>query len=714
MKIQTKILLLLLILIGISIGGLWAYKRATDRRFKEIAVRRSEERNGLFDEFIRVRGDNLKALVDDSTVWDEFVNALRTGDRGWAEKHFTEETLPAYQVNAVWAYKLDRTLLFSRNNRYSKGLVELPIPREAFSRLFEKERTCHFYLQTPQGWIEVRGATVHPSHDRFRETAPQGYFFAAHTWINEDIRRMSLFTGYVVRIEPAKTGVNQSAEEDGLITFSRSLPGWDGQPVAQIIVENDSPIIRELRRTSRNLFVCLLICGTLVPVLAATCLTLWVRRPLRIISRSLETENPSGLEGLTKRGDEFGNLARLILRYRFTEKQLEKAEEQLRHSQKLDSLGRLAGGVAHDFNNLLTAIIGYSELLEGEHGPKGHRVEYARLIHKAGDQAASLTKQLLAFSRKQILQPKVLDFNLLVVDIEKLLQRIIGEHIAIKIEAKAASSRVLADPSQLEQVIINLGVNARDAMPRGGSLLIETDNRVIAQNEGNDGSAEEGGLAAGEYVRLSITDTGEGIDQETLSRIFEPFFTTKGPGRGTGLGLATVYGIVRQSHGTIIVNSAVGKGTCFVILLPCVDDPVQPEEVRDFSLVATDFSKTILVVEDEEIVRSFVCAVLKEAGYEVLCAATPTEAIESVKGTEVKIDLLITDVVMPEMHGPALAEVLRPRIPSSRVLYISGYSENDISDQGMINPGLDVLQKPFTTEALIQKIRELFSEMGGG
>lgn len=704
MKIQTKILLLLLALIGVFICGVWALRSAAEQRFRQIAQARATERNAMFDEFLRVRGDNLEALVEDSTIWDEFVNALRTNDRAWAEKHFTEETLPAHQVNGIWAYKLDRTLLFSRNNRYSKDLEQLPIPPQAFAQLFEKQRTCHFYLQTPEGWMEIRGATVHPSHDRFRETPPQGYFFAAHIWINDDIRRMSLFTGYGIRIVPVQTVVGQSAEEYGQITFSRLLPGWDGKPVAQILVENDSPIIRELRRTSQSLFIYLLIFGAAVSCIIAVCLILWVRRPLRIIARNLETQNPSGLEPLSRQRDEFGKLAALILRFRHTEEQLQKAEEELRHSQKLDALGRLAGGVAHDFNNLLTAIIGYSELLENEPSGDGHQAEYARLIHKAGDQAAALTRQLLAFSRKQLLQPKVLDFNALVLDMEKLLQRIIGEHISISIRSNARRARVMADASQLEQVIINLGVNARDAMPRGGSLLIETSNTTLSTEAP---AVQHEGLAPGDYVRLSVTDTGSGIDQETLSRIFEPFFTTKGPGRGTGLGLATVYGIVKQSQGTILVTSELGKGSTFAILLPCVDAPVEEDGPAPAPMKDVDASKSILVVEDEEIVRKLVCAILEEAGYRVLCAESPSEALDFVKNDRGPIDLLITDVVMPEMHGPAMAKMLQTLIPRLRVLFISGYSDNDISEQGVIEPGLDLLQKPFTTEALLRKTREV-------
>ncbi len=704
MKVQTKIVLLLVLMVAAFVGGLVAFKWSEQRKYKRLAEARAVERERSFEDFLRVRGDNLKALVDDSTVWDDLVLALMKGDAGWAETNFDEDELVNFQANAVWIYKPDRSLFYSLNNRYAKTLRELPVPPEAFEALFAGKRECHFFLETPEGWMEIRGATVHPSRDRFRETKPQGYLFAGHFWITENIRRMSLFTGYSIRVLPASAPVPaaKGGEELGRIRFSRPMPGWDGKPAAQIVVENDSPIIRELNRASERLFHWLLGAAAALLLLLSVSLYRWVRRPLRFISRNLQCENPEALEKLQRNGNEFGKLAALILQYRCTEKKLHQAEDELRHAQKLEAVGRLAGGVAHDFNNLLTAILGYSQLLERRlaHDPDG--LEHARLIHKAGEQAAGLTRQLLAFSRKQLLQPRVLDLNALVRDMDKLLGRVIGEHIRIDLHTQAEDARVLADPNQLEQVILNLGVNARDAMPSGGTLLIATRN--IAHAQGSDGRL------AGECVRLSVTDTGSGMDDETRTRIFEPFFTTKGPGRGTGLGLATVYGIVKQSQGVICVESELGKGSTFVIDLPRSDGVVEAPPPPPPPIERSDKAETVLVVEDEEVVRMLVCAVLSEAGYEVLCAGSPTEALQLVQGHRGSIDLLVTDVVMPGMHGPAMARLLAPLQPCMRVLYVSGYSENDISDQGVIDPGIEVLQKPFTHEVLIRKVREVLQE----
>jgi signal transduction histidine kinase/CheY-like chemotaxis protein len=710
MKIQTKILLLLVMIVVTLVGGLTLLKLSETRKFRSIAESRAAERNRMFDEFLTERGDRLNVLVEDSTIWDDMVRAIVKQDESWGAEHISYETLATYQVNGVWIYDEDGRLFHSRNNRYADNLRELPLAPEALKALFVRSRTCHFFVRVPQGWMEIRGGTVHPSGDRYRETRPKGALFAGHIWIDENIRRMSMFTGYSIRIVPAgeEQALPPSEEERGLIRFSRVMPGWDGKPAAVIQVENDSPLIRELNRASERQFVWLMVFAVWLFLVLALSLGFWVGRPLWLISHNLERENPEALVPLSHRRDEFGELSRLILKFRRTEQVLQQTEEELRHAQKLEAVGRLAGGVAHDFNNLLTAIIGYSEMLERRLAHDDEACEQAQMIRKAGEQAAELTRQLLAFSRKQLLQPRVLELNGLVREMEKLLQRIIGEHIRISIEAAAPDSRVEADPNQLEQVILNLGVNARDAMPRGGALRIRT--ATVTLDKDAAGLVD---LAPGDYVALTVTDTGAGMDAETKSRIFEPFFTTKGPGKGTGLGLATVYGIVRQSGGAITVESTPGQGSTFQILLPRVNLPLDaPLPELPPPDLAQD-SETILVVEDEDVVRQLVCAVLSDAGYDVLCAECPTEAVRLVQQHAGPIDLLLTDVVMPEMHGPVLAALLSPLQPRMRVLYVSGYSDNDISDQCVVTPGLEVLQKPFLQKTLLRKVRQVLDECPG-
>lgn len=703
MKVQTKILLLLLLVVLTFIGGLTLVRWNQERRFKSIADQRAEERSRIFDEFLNERGDQLAAIVDDSTNWDDLVRSIRANDHAWADTNIPIETLTEKDFNALWIYKPDLTLFHSQNNRYTDALREAPLPKEALAKLFAARNVSHFFVNTPEGWMELRGATIHPSRDRYRETPPQGYFLAGRFWIDENIRRMSLFTGYSIRIVPNEQAVPNriSAEEQGLITFSRTLVGWNGEPVAQIQVEHDSPLIREFNRAERNLFVGLITFAALLFLLLAISLLRWVRRPLRLISTNLEKEHPAGLEALAQKPHEFGRLAELILRFRRTEETLHEAEEQLRHSQKLEAVGRLAGGVAHDFNNLLTAIIGYSELIEKRND--GDTREHAQLIRKAGEQAAGLTRQLLAFSRKQLLDPRVFELNTLVRDMEKLLQRVIGEAIHIVIDSTAQHGRVLADPNQLEQVLLNLAVNARDAMPGGGTLRISTaDVAVTAEEIATRGIDVE----PGNYVALVVSDTGSGMDEETRSRIFEPFFTTKGPGQGTGLGLATVYGIVKQSGGGIIVESTRGEGSTFSIFLPATSSELDAV-AAERKTVDHGGSETILVVEDEEVVRQLMCAVLGDSGYNVLCAETAADGLRFGREHKSGIDLLVTDIVMPDMHGPTLAREISPLQPDMKVLFVSGYSDSDISNQGVLEPGLVVLQKPFTQESLAGKVREI-------
>ena len=392
-----------------------------------------------------------------------------------------------------------------------------------------------------------------------------------------------------------------------------------------------------------------------------------------------------------------------------TEEALRQSQEQLLQAQKMEAVGRLAGGVAHDFNNLLTGIIGYAELLllRGDpHDPQRREVEE---IRKAGERAASLTRQLLAFSRKQILQPKKLSLNTVVRDMEKLLQRLIGEDIYLVTNLEAGLGSVEADPAQIEQVIINLAVNARDAMPNGGKLTIETANVEL---DGAYGYRDVN-FQPGAYVMLAVSDNGEGMDEETMAHIFEPFFTTKGSNRGTGLGLSTVYGIVKQSGGYIWVYSEPKWGTTFKVYLPLATSPLEVEKSRPETNDLRQGWETILLVEDEKVVRELTCAALEQNGYQVITAASPKEALTICEGMEGTIHLLLTDVVMPGMSGRQLAERLTSRYPEMKVLYISGYAENAISHHGVLDPGIAFLAKPFTPKALAQRVRKVLDIPGG-
>ncbi len=377
-------------------------------------------------------------------------------------------------------------------------------------------------------------------------------------------------------------------------------------------------------------------------------------------------------------------------------------EQQLRHAQKLEAVGRLAGGIAHDFNNILTVIIGYSGLALDNLSPGDPLYEPIHDIRKAGERASALTTQLLAFSRRQILRPRVFDLNAVVADMDKMLRRLIGEDVELHAVLDPELGRVRADLGQIEQVIMNLAVNARDAMPAGGKLTIRTRNFEL----GATPASRPPSLAPGCYVVLAVSDTGQGIDEEVQAHIFEPFFTTKQVGTGTGLGLSTVYGIVEQSGGHIAVSTRKAGGTTFEIYLPRVDEALSAVEPVP-ALAAAHGQETILLVEDEAMVRTLSRQILETAGYTVLEASSAGEALSHCDSHAGAIDLLITDVVMPQMGGPELATRISDRRPSVPVLYVSGYTEDAIVHRGALECGTSFLQKPFRPDDLRRKVRQV-------
>jgi len=396
-----------------------------------------------------------------------------------------------------------------------------------------------------------------------------------------------------------------------------------------------------------------------------------------------------------------GRPAALAMAHDLTQRR--SLESQLLQSQKMEAVGQLAGGIAHDFNNLLTAIFGSSDLLLEDLSVDDQRRSDVEDIKQAAQRAAALTRQLLAFSRQQVLAPQVLDLSALIADLEKMLRRVIGEDVEFRTVLAPDLGAVRADPGQLEQVIVNLAVNARDAMPYGGKLTVETANVDL-----DEAYPQERGLVVpGRYAMLAVTDTGIGMDAHVKAHIFEPFFTTKEKGKGTGLGLATVYGIVKQSDGYIWVYSEPGRGTSFKIYLPRVEAVAEPPAPKAMPPASLRGSETVLVVEDEAAVRNLVRRVLEAHGYSVLVAADGPEALRLIESHHEPIHLLVTDVVMPKMSGRQLAERVVSTRRETKVLYLSGYTDDAIVHHGVLAPGIAFLQKPFTPRALARKLREV-------
>jgi two-component system, cell cycle sensor histidine kinase and response regulator CckA len=386
----------------------------------------------------------------------------------------------------------------------------------------------------------------------------------------------------------------------------------------------------------------------------------------------------------------------------------QRLEEQLRLSQKMEALGRLAGGIAHDFNNLLTVIKGYSSMLADELKADAYAADQAEEILNAGNRAGDLVAQLLTFSRRQVIQPEPLAINKLVNDVEKMLRRLIGEHIELRTSLDPEAGFILADQNQMAAVLMNLATNARDAMPHGGALSIET--RLVQVMAGSKLAQAE--LPPGKYLCLAVRDTGCGMDAEMQQHVFEPFFTTKERGRGTGLGLPSVYGGVQQNRGRIFFSSEVGKGTDFSIYIPSLERAGRHEPPADPPKAVRGGSETILLVEDETALRRMLREALSKAGYRVLEASNGSEALEQWDSRTKEIHLLVTDVIMPVMNGLKLAKELRARSKNLRIMFMSGHAEDVITNQGVLDPNLELLPKPFLPDALVRKVREVLDREG--
>jgi signal transduction histidine kinase len=719
MKVRSQILLLLLLIVAAFILSVYIARHQEMARVAHLNDQSAAEIQSAFDHYLAERGRPLQLLVSpEFRDWDDLVTAATNRDLPRLATLLSENTLAAYDANAAWVLTPDSTQLTATNNVPADILSAPAFTTNLHPRLCDSPAGCHYFIHTPQGIMEIRGIALRAAW----QSSPAGYLFAGRLLTNRDAADIAAATGNRVDLVSVQDVPSPEVSSDGptvfnyhvtvaaagFTIFTRDLNGPDGHPIASLRVIHGTPAIAVFQSATDRLSLALILFALVHLIVLAAALGFIVTTPLHTITRALHTRQLAPLQPLTRRRSEIGELAALITDFHAqrdllvrqmdqrlaAEHALEQSQEQLRQAQKMEAIGRLAGGVAHDFNNLLTAIVGYANLLSTNPNASAETRRQAATILQAGQQAAALTAQLLAFSRKQVLQPQVIDCNILLADMERLLRRIIGENIAIRTDFQAIHALIKADPHQVEQVILNLAVNARDAMPRGGALDLRTANLTFAAAEAPD-------LPAGDYLLLEVADTGRGMDKDTIARIFEPFFTTKVSGKGTGLGLATVYGIVRQSGGGITVQSEPGKGSTFRVFFPRTTEPLPPAAPAPAAPQPSPGGETILVVDDQKMVAALVGDVLKAQGYTVLVAPGPSEAITHFR--EHKIDLLITDIVMPRIDGQTLAEMVQARHTQVKTLYVSGYA--DIDSPRPTN--FHLLPKPFTPEALTAKVREI-------
>ena len=566
--------------------------------------------------------------------------------------------------------------------------------------------------------------TARALHDSTRRNAPLlGYVVETRAIVGRNLQAFRNVVGREVLMAVGQPGVGVytdlerivsapaiPASGDSVIVNDDGVAAWASLPGTSWVVWLSQPM-RAVLAPARTLLWSVLPIGLLIalggaalmwriarrithPIVELTDVAEGVARDSRSLPRTDELPaHVAGADEVTRLRFAFERMAERIA-------EREQLEEQLRHAQKMEAVGRLAGGVAHDFNNLLTAIRSYADLMLDDMSAWDPKRSDVQEIRKAAQRATTLTAQLLAFSRKSMLQPRVLDTAAVLTDIHGMLRRLLIEDIALELHAASGLWPVKVDRGQLEQVVVNLAVNARDAMPNGGTLRITGTNSVLTRAM----ETPHGTVPAGEYVALQVQDTGAGMDEVTRARAFEPFFTTKEVGHGTGLGLATVHGIVAQSGGYVTLHSEVGLGSTFTVYLPrALEVPAADRQVNVSSLQGRN--ETVLLVEDEQAVRALARRVLVRAGFRVLESATPSDALRLAQQHAAEIKLVLSDVVMPEMSGPALVDKIAGIVPSARVLYISGYTDDEVFGRGLANPGMQLLQKPFSAQQLVERVR---------
>ncbi len=715
---KTIIFLLLMIGLLFSITG-YVFWRIELKHIIKLHQAREGEEARSFQNYLAIINEPQRLLTYDYSYWDDMMEFVASRDASWARENI-ETALNTFKVDVVWVLDKEFNTIYSVSTGLNGSYESMDIPVEAQNSV-AKNWFNHFHVLSPRGLLEISAAPIQPSSDNPRMTPPAGYFITGRSWDETRLRSISELTGREMKIEQrrmaAETDENHLAEiQAGIMVFDVDLYDLNSQSIAKFIVTEKTDIFRQsLASLKREMSRYILFVIFMILMIVFSTIYL-IYKPLQKITDSLTNEEPSRLEGLRHQRHEFGALARLVIQsFKHREelsdeiakqKQSEAArkqlEEQFRQAQKMESVGRLAGGVAHDFNNMLQAISGNIELAMHYAAPGSELSKFLFDAHHSADRAADLTRQLLAFARKQMISPKILNLSETVGSMVKMLGRLLGEEISLTWKPDSDLWLVRIDPSQIDQILVNLCVNARDAIGGVGEVSVELGNVVLDETF----RSQHTGSVPGEYVLLTVTDNGSGMTQETLERLYEPFYTTKEVGKGTGLGLATVYGIVKQNEGFIDVESDLGKGSSFTIYFPrCSGEPTETKD-KDEQQINAGKNKTVLLVEDEPEILTIVESMLQWLGYKVLATGSPDIALQIATKMTGEIHLLITDVIMPVMNGRELARQIKLIKPDIKCLYVSGHTADVIGEKGVLDEDTNFLQKPFALVNLAAKARE--------
>lgn len=717
MSIRTKILCLLGAMVLLFFCGLAALGAWDRRQFEASVSARLKRKTVAFESFLKRWDESLASFTRYMAHSTNMAIALHKNDLPILEQLLKEDVLEDARVDAVWVLGKDAKVVTALGDAKDGSAGALPGPEGALKQLLaQAPKGCHFYGRSVAGLLDVRGEVV-----RITPTSPvAGYLFTARWLKAKDLEEMARFTGDSVVLGQSPSlepGVVRNYR--GNAVYVHPLPGWDGRPISHLVVRTSEGLIKAHERSAKRLMLWPTLFALGILFIAAIALRKWVTQPLRLLGDSLRAESPEPLQRLADDETEMGALARLIRTFfaqreslmretrerQQAEEALQRREEHLRRSQKMEAVGQLAGGIAHDFNNALTTVMGYSELLQKHLSGDAVGVRQAEAIYRSAEQAATLTRRLLAFSRKQVLHPRPIDLHRLIADLKPKIEQVIGEHVEFRVRGDSTEAHLRADPDQIEHVILNLAANAKDAMPKGGVLTIQTETTILS-SEMPIGTEI---LVPGRYVTLTVSDTGAGMRKEVMERIFEPFFTTKDSGAGAGLGLAMVYGIIKQSGGAISVESTPGFGASFRIHLPSLPPGTPVEEEGEVSnQPAGRGRQAVLVVEEDVVVGEVVKDALASAGYEVYHASTGAEALALVDAIRRPVGLLIADILMPQMPGAVLAAELRQANPQMKVLFISG---NAPGREG-ISEGVqdaEVLGKPFAPHELMERVHGMLA-----